>query len=194
MSQAQQRPGRSPQPGPQGVAPPWQPSRVFGSLPSANLSGQQITGSYREENSYTRNESSNTVVSSVTEFDNGGGDGGGADDLVKFLSTMLKLTVVAQPDIQGLLGHPALRKIIVEIARTSMREVMRQMETIMEREVYQQMDAQLKPLSKKSAAFSLTQLTTMSTEQITGYNSFAPAIGAQIIQDNEDGEPQQGPY
>ncbi|KAF7362842.1 hypothetical protein MVEN_00634000 [Mycena venus] len=124
----------------------------------------------------------------------GGGPGGGDPaDLIEFLtSRWLKLTVVAQPDLRGLLTHPVLRNIIAAIARDALTEVMNQMREAMESQVYKQMDLHLKPLAKKSAAYSLSELTTMSPAQITDYNTFAPSIRAPPIRGGDDDD-ERGP-
>ncbi|KAF8151106.1 hypothetical protein K438DRAFT_1778878 [Mycena galopus ATCC 62051] len=119
----------------------------------------------------------------------GGFGGGGPDDLIDFLtSRWLKLTVVAQPDLRGLLRHPVLRSVIASIARDALTEVMNQMREAMESQVQKQMDFHLKPLERKSAAYSLSELTTMSPTQIIDYNTFAPSIKAQPIGGDDDDE------
>ncbi|KAJ7195280.1 hypothetical protein B0H12DRAFT_1245618 [Mycena haematopus] len=119
----------------------------------------------------------------------GSGGGGGRDpaDLINFLtSRWMKLTVIAQPDLRGLLTHPALRNIIAAIASEALAEVMKQMQKNMEFQVNKQMDEQLSRLAKKRAAYSLSELTTMSPAQIGQYNTFAPAIKAPLIEGDED--------
>jgi ketopantoate reductase len=113
---------------------------------------------------------------------------------------LLKLTVIAQPDLKSLLMHPALRRLIMDIALQAsqlataealaqMQEEMRRMQEKMQSRmdesmrvnITKTMEIELNPLARNSAAYSLGELTRMKRKQIVAYNGFAPAIGAPEI-------------
>lgn len=115
-------------------------------------------------------------------------------------SQLLKLTVIAQPDLKSLLMHPALRRLIMDIALQAsqsattqalaqMQEEMQMMQEKMQSwmdeamriNITKTMEIELNPLARNSAAYSLGELTRMKRKQIAAYNSFAPEIGAPEI-------------
>ncbi|KAJ7111040.1 hypothetical protein C8R44DRAFT_985647 [Mycena epipterygia] len=131
----------------------------------------------------------------------GGEPGEQRIDLIDFLtSQLLKLTVIAQPDLKSLLMHPALRRLIMDIAlqashlattealaemQQEMQRMQEKMQSWMEESmrinITKTMEIELNPLARNSAAYSLGELTRMKRKQITAYNSFAPEIGAPEI-------------
>ncbi|KAJ6548447.1 hypothetical protein B0H19DRAFT_1265283 [Mycena capillaripes] len=132
----------------------------------------------------------------------GGGEPGEQRiDLIEFLtSQLLKLTVIAQPDLKSLLMHPALRRLIMDIAlqasqlattdaldkmQKEMLEMQAKMQNwmsdAMELNIAKRMEIELDPLARNSAVYSLGALKRMRRNQIAAYNSFAPEIGAPEI-------------
>ncbi|KAF8180688.1 hypothetical protein K438DRAFT_1976511 [Mycena galopus ATCC 62051] len=179
---------RGPSRGPGGGGPPGPPRGPSGRRPGDDGDGPDV--------------GPGSIISR-----NGGELGEQRMDLIEFLtSQLLKLTVVAQPDLQSLLTHPALRRLIMDIAlqashmattdalaqmQAEMQRMQEQMQNWMEDamrlSITKTMDIELNPLARNSAAYSLGALTRMKRKQIAAYNSFAPEIGApEIVSPHED--------